>query len=195
MLPVMNASGVNTAARVMVMAMMANAISLLPASAARYGDMPSSMCRCTFSSITMASSTTRPMARTSPSRVRMLMVKPMTYRKMNAPISDTGMVTNGIRVARTLRRNKKITSTTSTSASNMAAYTALIDSSTNTERSKATWMRMPSGRPSRMRGSISFTAWPTLRVLALDCLTMPRPTAGLPFTRTALRSSSAPISA
>ena len=41
------------------------------------------------------------------------MVKPNTYISANAPISDTGIVTSGISVARQLRRNRKITSTTS----------------------------------------------------------------------------------
>ena len=37
----------------------------------------------------------------------------------NAPISDTGMVTSGISVARTERRNRKMISTTSRIASPM----------------------------------------------------------------------------
>ena len=79
--------------------------------------MPSSMCRKMFSSTTMASSTTRPMASTIASRVRVLTVKPKAYIRANAPISETGMVTIGMMVARRLRRKKKITSTTSTIAS------------------------------------------------------------------------------
>ncbi|NJO52586.1 MAG: nitrate ABC transporter permease [Leptolyngbyaceae cyanobacterium RM2_2_4] len=44
-------------------------------------------------------------------------------------------------------------------------------------------------------GSSARTACATLRVLAVDCLTMPSPTEGLPLARKALRSSAAPISA
>ena len=69
--------------------------------------MPSSMWRWMFSSTTIASSTTSPIASTMPSSVSTLMVKPMIQMKKNAPISDTGMVTNGISVARNERRNKK----------------------------------------------------------------------------------------
>ena len=47
------------------------------------------------------------------------MEKPNTAISANAPISDSGMVTSGIMVARTVRRKKKITSTTSTTASPM----------------------------------------------------------------------------
>ena len=50
----------------------------------------------------------------------------------NAPISDTGIVTSGISVARQVRRNRKITSTTSSTASPMVAYTDLIEASMNT---------------------------------------------------------------
>ena len=70
-----------------------------------------------FSSTTMASSTTRPMARTSASSVRVLTVKPAAYISAKAPISDTGMVTSGISEARTLRRKKNTTSATRITAS------------------------------------------------------------------------------
>jgi hypothetical protein len=114
---------------------------------------------------------------------------------MKAPISDTGMVTKGIRVARQLRRNRKITATTSTIASSMVLYTASIDFSMKIELSKPTRICMPSGSAASMRGSSALTARATSSVLAVDCLTMPRPTAARPLTRTILRSSSAPISA
>ena len=65
----------------------------------------------------MASSTTRPIASTMASRLSVLMVKPSKYMIANAPISDTGIVTSGISTARQLRRNRKITSTTSSTAS------------------------------------------------------------------------------
>ena len=58
------------------MAMTGPAISRAPISAAWIGDLPSSMCRKTFSTTTMASSTTRPMASTIASSVRRLMLKP-----------------------------------------------------------------------------------------------------------------------
>ena len=53
-----------------------------------------------FSSMTIASSTTRPTASTSASRVSVLIEKPNTHISVKAPISETGMVTIGIRVAR-----------------------------------------------------------------------------------------------
>ena len=52
-----------------------------------------------FSNTTMASSTTRPIARTNASKVSVLIVKPRMNISAKAPISETGMVTSGINVA------------------------------------------------------------------------------------------------
>ena len=65
--------GAYTAASVIVMEMTGTAISRAPVSAASNGCMPSSMWRWMFSTTTMASSTTRPIASTSASRVSRLM--------------------------------------------------------------------------------------------------------------------------
>ncbi len=70
-----------------------------------------------FSSMTMASSTTRPMASTSASRVSVLMLNPSASMIAQLPISDTGMVTSGISVARSERRNRKMMRMTRTTAS------------------------------------------------------------------------------
>ncbi|MCY1461998.1 hypothetical protein D9M71_797210 [compost metagenome] len=65
--------GAYTAARVMVIEMTGTAISRAPSMAASNGVLPSSMCRWMFSTTTMASSTTRPIASTMASRVSRLM--------------------------------------------------------------------------------------------------------------------------
>ena len=57
----------------------------------------------------------------------MLIEKPNIHMKMNAPISDTGMVTIGTNVARKLRRNTKMTRTTRTIASMIVWKTLSID--------------------------------------------------------------------
>ncbi len=115
--PCRKASGANTATSVSDIAITANAISREPSIEPARGVLPCSMWRWQFSSTTIASSTTRPTASTTPSSVSTLIEKPRTYRKKNAPTSDTGMVTNGISVERTERRKRKITSTTSSTAS------------------------------------------------------------------------------
>ncbi len=59
-MPPMNSTGMNTAARDRVMDTMVKLISREPSRAARCGPAPSSMWRTMFSSMTMASSTTKP---------------------------------------------------------------------------------------------------------------------------------------
>jgi hypothetical protein len=67
--PGRNEIGTKTAASVSVVAMTAKPISRPPLTAATSGGSPISAWRCTFSSTTIASSTTRPIASTSPSSV------------------------------------------------------------------------------------------------------------------------------
>ena len=68
--------------------------------------MPSAMLRSTFSTTTMASSTTMPTASTRPNIDRLLIEMPSTARIEKAPTSDTGMATTGMIVARQLCRNR-----------------------------------------------------------------------------------------
>ena len=75
------------------------------------------MWRKMFSSTTIASSTTRPMASTSASSVSVLTVKPASAMSAKAPIRLTGIVTSGMIDARSVRRNTNTTSATSTTAS------------------------------------------------------------------------------
>ena len=75
------------------------------------------MWRKMFSSTTIASSTTRPIASTSASSVSVLTVKPASAISANAPIRLTGIVTSGMIDARSVRRNTNTTSATSTTAS------------------------------------------------------------------------------
>ena len=71
----------------------------------------------TFSTTTIASSTTRPIARIMPNIVSMLTEKPSRCMPMNVPTIDTGTARMGISVARSDCRNTNTTSTTSTTAS------------------------------------------------------------------------------
>ena len=77
------ATGTNTATRTSEVAMTAPATSFMATEAALCGSvMPSAMWRSTFSMTTMASSTTRPVARVMPKSVRVLMEKPRSFTKM-----------------------------------------------------------------------------------------------------------------
>ena len=74
MRPGARATGRNTDTSTTVVAITAKPIWRLPSMAASSGGLPCSRWRTMFSSTTMASSTTRPMARTAASRVSVLMV-------------------------------------------------------------------------------------------------------------------------
>ena len=71
-MPPMSSSGMKTATSERLMEMMVKPISPAPLRAASRGSMPSSMWRKMFSSMTMASSTTKPTAMVSAMRVRLL---------------------------------------------------------------------------------------------------------------------------
>ena len=97
----MNAVGTNTASRTSVVAMTGPVISTIAASVASLAFMPvSSMLRATFSTTTIASSTTMPIASTSPNSVSVLSEKPSSAMTANVPISETGIVRLGISVVR-----------------------------------------------------------------------------------------------
>ena len=108
-LPVMKASGTNTAIRVAVVAMTAKPISRAPSKDASRGGSPSSMRRCTFSISTIASSTTMPMASTIASNVSTLMEAPKKLITMKAAVIDTGIATMATMVERQSRRKSRIT--------------------------------------------------------------------------------------
>ncbi len=74
------------------------------------------MTRSTFSTTTIASSTTTPIPSTSASSEIVLAEKPKASRNAKVPIRLTGIATIGMIVARTLPRNIKTTATTSTKA-------------------------------------------------------------------------------
>ena len=84
----------------------------------------------------MASSTTRPMARISANKVSTLMEKSITPKPIKAPITDTGMVTAGIRVARRLPRKAKITAITSTTEIPRVISTSRMDARINRDSSE-----------------------------------------------------------
>ena len=121
----------NTAQRTRTMAMTGPVTSCIAWIAASRGLLPCVvMIRSTFSSTTIASSTTMPIASTSPNKVSRLMEKPSRYMPAKVPMIETGMAITGMIIARTLCRKRKTTSTTSTIASMKVMTTSSIDTST-----------------------------------------------------------------
>ena len=74
----------------------------------------------------MASSTTMPMASTSPNSDSELKVMPTAAMTAKVPISDTGMATIGMIAARHVCRKRMTTRTTSTASHNVL-MTSSID--------------------------------------------------------------------
>ena len=81
----------------------------------------------TLSTTTIASSTTRPIARIMPNSVSMLIEKPSRCMPTNVPTIDTGTARMGMIVARSDCRNTNTTSTTSTTASKKVCTTFSIE--------------------------------------------------------------------
>ena len=119
------------------MAMTGPCTSFMAWSAASRGVIPrSSMLACTASVTTMASSTTRPMARTSPNKVVMLMLNPNITKAANVPTTETGTVRSGMSVARQFWRKTNTTRSTRTIASNRVRRTSSMDARTKAVVSK-----------------------------------------------------------
>jgi hypothetical protein len=101
--PGKNATGTNTATSTSAVAITAPNTSRIASDAASAAGLRNSCtCRSTFSITTMASSTTMPVARTIAKRVKVLIEKPRRLTKANVPMSETGMVSVGMSVARQL---------------------------------------------------------------------------------------------
>ena len=95
---------------------------------ASFGESPSScITRSTFSTTTMASSTSRPMASTRPKSVSVLMEYPAAAMTPNVPSSTTGTAIVGISVARQFCRKRYITRKTSTMASSSVFTTSFTE--------------------------------------------------------------------
>src|ERR1700739_1276254 len=136
----MNATGTNTDNRTNVIARIGpviSAIAFLQASGTERSGS-SSITRSTFSTTTMASSTTMPIASTSASSEIVLAEYPMSRSTANVPMTDTGTATSGITVVLSLPRNRKTTIATRMIATTRVRTTSTIVAVTNTVLSKKT---------------------------------------------------------
>jgi hypothetical protein len=105
-MPLMNRIGMNTAASDAVIVRIVKPISFDPFSAASSGRSPASMWRTMFSSITIASSTTKPIERMSAIIDRLFRLKCSTCMTANVPRIEKGSASAGISVADALWRNR-----------------------------------------------------------------------------------------
>ena len=130
-MPPRNATGMNTAHSTRTIASTAPDTSCMASIDACFALMFSSrISRSTFSSTTIASSTTMPIASTIAKSVSVLIEKPSAYRPANVPMSDTGTASIGIKVARQCCRNTNTTRITSAAASAIVMTTSWIEACT-----------------------------------------------------------------
>ena len=95
---------------------------------------------------TMASSTTRPVARVMPKSVSELIEKLKIRMNAKVPMSETGMVTAGMMVARQSSRKRKMTVMTMRTASSSVMSTSRMDCSTAVVSSNAIAYSRPGGK-------------------------------------------------
>ncbi len=130
-IPVMNAHGMNTAERTRPTAITGDETSLIALSVAARGFSPCSMWCSTASTTTIASSTTIPIASTSPKSVRLFRLKPITSITANVPTMPTGTATSGMIDDRQFWRKISTTRATSITESSSVLNTSWIDSRMN----------------------------------------------------------------
>ncbi len=127
MMPPRKRMGMKTAVSERVMETMVKPTSLAPSTAAAKGALPISMWRKMFSSMTTASSTTKPTARVRAMSERLSRLKPRSCMAAKVPTTDRGRARLGITVAETLRRKRKMTRTTRQRVSSRVNCTSLTD--------------------------------------------------------------------
>ena len=126
-IPPINAIGEYTAINAIVMEITGTAISRVPIIAALNGVSPNFIWRSTFSKTTIASSTTRPIARINANKVIKLIEKSNAWRSKITPIREIGIVITGIKMARNEPINMVITTNTIIVASTMVFTTSWIE--------------------------------------------------------------------
>jgi hypothetical protein len=141
------------------------------------------MLRSTFSTTTIASSTTMPMASTSPNRLSALIEKPSRCSTANVPTMDTGTASSGMIDARHVCRNRMTTSTTSATASSSVCTTDLMDARTNCVGSYAMRYSTPSGMYCFSSSIVARTAAEICSAFDPGAWNTPVPTAGLLSSR------------
>ena len=118
-----------------------------------------------FSIMTMASSTTKPVEMVSAISDRLSRLKPSRYITAKVPTSDSGTDRLGMIVAGRLRRNRKITSTTSATDSPSSNSTSATEARIVVVRSVSTATSTAAGKVACSCGSSALmvsTTWMTL---------------------------------
>ena len=137
-IPPMKSTGMNTATSEIVIDRIVKPISREPFSAASLTPSPNSIRRTMFSNITTASSTTNPTDSVRAINDKLSRLKFSRYIAANVPTIEVGRARVGMIVARTFRRNRKMTITTSPIASTSENCTSSTDWRMEIDRSFST---------------------------------------------------------
>ena len=180
--PPRNAIGTNTAESTRPMPTSAPVICPIDLRVASSGESPSSLItRSTFSTTTIASSTSRPIASTIANIVSMFTEKPSAASTPSVPSSTTGTAIVGISVARKFWRNRYITRNTSSTASKSVVSTPLIATCTNGVVSNGITAFSPFGNVGFSRSSAAATPCAVVIAFAPVASETAIPVAGLPL--------------
>ena len=151
----MNSSGMNAAMSETEIDTTVKPICLAPFSVARSGESPFSRLRNTFSIITMASSTTKPIHTASAISDRLLIENPASHIAAQVPASDSGTVMPAAMVAATRRRNMNTTIITSSAVAPSVSCMSCTLARMVWVRSASTEISRPAGTHCRSSGSSS----------------------------------------
>ncbi len=145
-----------------------------------------------FSIITIASSTTKPVATVSAISDRLSSDMPAKAITPKVPSSDSGTATDGITVAHSRRRNTKITATTRQMVSTRVNCTSCTEARMVTVRSENTSSFTSAGSMPCRPGRIWRMFCTVLTMLAPGWRRTSSSTAGLPSAQAAIWSFSTP---
>ncbi|MNI28646.1 hypothetical protein D3C73_824340 [compost metagenome] len=173
----------------MVVATTAKKTCRAPRSAATRGGSPWSRRRWMFSTTTMASSTTRPMASTRASSVSRFSEKPSGARTMKVDSKQMGATIDGMSAARRLPRKMKLTRATRAMAMPMVIHTSSMAWEVKTELSDPTSRVVPGGRLWRTSSIRARAPLEICRSLDWAWRVMARPIWSMPLPRNRRRAS------
>ena len=184
--PVRRSTGKNTMQIDSVETIAGTAIWAALSSTATVSGLPSARLRWMFSTSTVASSTSMPIASAKPPSVMMLTELSVRNSATIPTRIESGIEMATTSVLRQLPRNTRTISETRRVAMTASRTTLAIAARTNTDWSKPTFSWSPGGACAMTPGSRPRTASTTVVVDASECLRMARNVERWPFTRTML---------
>ena len=182
--PSSSTTGKNTTQMVSVAAKAGTAICRAPSRIATVSGFPMCRLRWMFSTSTVASSTSMPIASASPPSVMRFKVWPLRNSPTRPTRMARGMLVPTSTAPRQLPRKKRIISETRIDAITASCSTFVIAARTNTDWSKSIFSSIPSGAAALMMGSCSRALSTTASVLASAFFRIARYVARRPSTLT-----------